>query len=297
MEEKETGLTLADLGHLLREERIRRGLSVEAIADQLKITSRVVRAIEDGDAESMPHAVYARGFIRSYAGLLGIEEGLVREVCAALKDLDEEPLVQESLDIASPRSRSSSRIPWFTVLLCLIFILGGIWYFRDRLPLGPLSSVGKVAEQVAPPAEPFVPEEAVVAPFSESSVDVSGTEPVVSGEGETVSDMPTDDAAVSPASVPEAAEEDVRESAVPAGHSVVVSAVAECWMHTTADGKNISQRTMRKGESVTVTFTDRLVLKLGNAGGVRIVYDGRDVAQVGKPGQVRTIVFPQDAQN
>lgn len=54
MEETETVLTLADFGALLRERRIHKGLTEENVAAELKITSRLVKAIEEGDMESMP---------------------------------------------------------------------------------------------------------------------------------------------------------------------------------------------------------------------------------------------------
>ena len=77
MEETETVLTLADFGALLRERRIHKGLTEENVAAELKITSRLVKAIEEGDMESMPHAVYARGFIRAYAKLLAVDDCLL----------------------------------------------------------------------------------------------------------------------------------------------------------------------------------------------------------------------------
>ena len=90
MEETETVLTLADFGALLRERRIHKGLTEENVAAELKITSRLVKAIEEGDMESMPHAVYARGFIRAYAKLLAVDDSVTHAACALLKDPEEE---------------------------------------------------------------------------------------------------------------------------------------------------------------------------------------------------------------
>ena len=95
MEETETVLTLADFGALLRERRIHKGLTEENVAAQLKITSRLVKAIEEGDMESMPHAVYARGFIRAYAKLLAVDDSVTHAACALLKDPEEELREQE----------------------------------------------------------------------------------------------------------------------------------------------------------------------------------------------------------
>ena len=95
MEETETVWTLADFGALLRERRIHKGLAEEDVAAQLKITSRLVKAIEEGDMEAMPHAVYARGFIRAYAKLLAVDDSITHAACALLRDPEEELREQE----------------------------------------------------------------------------------------------------------------------------------------------------------------------------------------------------------
>lgn len=48
---------------------------------------------------------------------------------------------------------------------------------------------------------------------------------------------------------------------------------------------------LRKGDTFALTFTKSLELKLGNAGGVRIRYNGEELAAPGQSGQVRTLTF------
>ena len=129
MEETETVLTLADFGALLRERRIHKGLTEENVAAELKITSRLVKAIEEGDMESMPHAVYARGFIRAYAKLLAVDDSVT-----LLKDPEEELREQEIRVVPAAARREESHVPWLAILLCALFLAGGAWYFRDSIP-------------------------------------------------------------------------------------------------------------------------------------------------------------------
>ncbi|MBP3730853.1 MAG: DUF4115 domain-containing protein [Mailhella sp.] len=65
---------------------------------------------------------------------------------------------------------------------------------------------------------------------------------------------------------------------VPEGmHQVLVSAdQGDCWMSFEPDGKK-QQRMLRKGDSFTMTFSDALQLRLGNAAAVRIIYDGKEL--------------------
>ena len=134
MEETETVWTLADFGALLRERRIHKGLAEEDVAAQLKITSRLVKAIEEGDMEAMPHAVYARGFIRAYAKLLAVDDSITHAACALLRDPEEELREQEVRVVPTAARREERHVPWLAILLCALFLAGGAWYFRDSIP-------------------------------------------------------------------------------------------------------------------------------------------------------------------
>lgn len=73
----QTGL---HVGGVLRAEREARGLSVEEIADRVKYSVRQVEALEQNDAEHLPQGTFLRGFIRSYARVLGMDEAKLLEV-------------------------------------------------------------------------------------------------------------------------------------------------------------------------------------------------------------------------
>ena len=75
-------------------------------------------------------------------------------------------------------------------------------------------------------------------------------------------------------------------------HKVIITATEECWVHSNADHTDTRQFSLRKGDTFALTFTKSLELKLGNAGGVRLRYDGEELPPVGASGQVRTLTFP-----
>lgn len=66
----ETG---ARAGALLRAAREAAGLSVEAVAQQLKLSPRQVRALEGDDFAGLPGRTFVRGFVRNYARLLALD--------------------------------------------------------------------------------------------------------------------------------------------------------------------------------------------------------------------------------
>ena len=85
-------------------------------------------------------------------------------------------------------------------------------------------------------------------------------------------------------------------AALPDGmHQVeVIADTGDCWMGFEPDGKK-QQRTLRKGDTFSMTFRDSLVIRLGNARAVRIIYDGRELERSSSP-RVVTMNFPSDAR-
>ena len=75
-------------------------------------------------------------------------------------------------------------------------------------------------------------------------------------------------------------------------HTVTIMAESQCWTQVTADSGRPAQRTLQPGESMSVPFDSSLTLRLGNAGGVKVFYDGIEQTDRGRVGQVRTLNFP-----
>ncbi len=64
---------MAGIGEALRSTRERRGLSIDEVARDTRISPRFLEALESEQFEELPAPVYVRGFIRSYAGYLKLE--------------------------------------------------------------------------------------------------------------------------------------------------------------------------------------------------------------------------------
>jgi cytoskeleton protein RodZ len=72
--------------------------------------------------------------------------------------------------------------------------------------------------------------------------------------------------------------------------AVKLSAQDIVWVDVTASGKRLYQDVMRPGAALT--FRGAAVrIRLGNAGGVSVTWNGKDVPPLGPKGQVRTVLF------
>jgi cytoskeleton protein RodZ len=61
------------IGSTLREARKRRKIELSEVEAATKIRAGFLRAIEDENWEALPGDAYARGFVRTYAGFLGLD--------------------------------------------------------------------------------------------------------------------------------------------------------------------------------------------------------------------------------
>ncbi|MDZ7729103.1 MAG: helix-turn-helix transcriptional regulator [Dehalococcoidia bacterium] len=78
---------MARIGDQLRAARQERGLSIEEASRETRISRRFLEALEHDEFEALPAPVYARGFLRSYAGFLGLDaEPLVAEMRAGSEE-------------------------------------------------------------------------------------------------------------------------------------------------------------------------------------------------------------------
>ena len=64
-------------GESLRKERELRGITLEEISTQTKVHARFLEAIEQGDLSALPAKAFAKGFLRSYARIVGLDEDQV----------------------------------------------------------------------------------------------------------------------------------------------------------------------------------------------------------------------------
>lgn len=76
-------VVVATIGAQLRAMREVKGLSVSDVAAQIRLAPRQIEALEANDMASLPELPFVRGFVRSYAKLLGMD---AQPLLAALPD-------------------------------------------------------------------------------------------------------------------------------------------------------------------------------------------------------------------
>jgi hypothetical protein len=75
-------------GETLRRHRESRGVTLDTIARDTKISARLLAALERGDCSHWPRGVYSRAYVRSYACAVGLDPNQVaEEFCQCFADV------------------------------------------------------------------------------------------------------------------------------------------------------------------------------------------------------------------
>ncbi|TME94870.1 MAG: helix-turn-helix domain-containing protein [Chloroflexi bacterium] len=64
---------MSKLGDSLRAQREKKGITLDQAAADTRIREKFLKALEDGDYQSLPGAVYTKGFLRNYAEYLDLQ--------------------------------------------------------------------------------------------------------------------------------------------------------------------------------------------------------------------------------
>lgn len=95
------------VGAALAAARIARGASVEDVSRVLKLSVAQIKAIEADDHSQLPSAVFVRGFVRSYARLLGLDISAMLPAKPAAMAPSDERLMHYRPGIALQPKRST----------------------------------------------------------------------------------------------------------------------------------------------------------------------------------------------
>jgi cytoskeleton protein RodZ len=157
-------------GSRLKSAREAAGLSLDQVAQQLKLAPRQVRALEDEDFAQLPGRTFARGFVRNYARLLNLDGDNLLSMLpdAAHAPALEAPALQPTgamiAELPTASTPKTNLMRWLIPLVLVACIVGAAAYEWYR---GGMGNPGEAPR--APPegsektALPAVPAQSVIA--------------------------------------------------------------------------------------------------------------------------------------
>jgi cytoskeleton protein RodZ len=141
-------------GQTLLAARQENNITIEYVSQELRLSAKLIEAIEADQAEGLPESTYVRGYIRSYARLLGLDEDDVLERYVATPEATDEWASKipgsASEGLVKQRKKSRRASPFsFAALVVIIGFLAWFAWDQDWFQLRQNESVTRVTE-VAP---------------------------------------------------------------------------------------------------------------------------------------------------
>jgi len=270
------------IGQRLREERLRRGLKLQDVAEQTRIRLTFLEAIEADRFDVLPGRFFARSFLRQYARLLEIEDPeLESEITRQLGESEAAASAQQVLaDLAAAapqrapvlsRTRPSARpIAYGAAGLLAVAAVLGLYFAWQQMRAGAQAKQQASQESRAAAAE-----------------NVEGV-PQTPAQGSGADQAASQAAPAQPSSAGTPPAEVAGEQAVWPLTAEVTAARAS-WIQVTGDGKVVFSDTLQAGQSRTFRAAQAIQIRTGNAGALEIRRNGQPIGPVGPEGQVRTI--------
>ena len=306
--------TRVNPGETLRQARENNGWTLAEVAKKLNLTASSLSNLEAGAFDKLPGHTFARGYIRAYAKLLGMDQTALVHEFDLYTGTDANGSNVHSLGRIEEPVRISHTILRIVSLLLLIAVIGGgfIWW-QDQTSMRAKDLIGLAPEhvevegadgttQIHPLDEPEDQAVAEAKVESESPVEAQAaaeqtqssalalplaSAPAVSGAAPaepatSVASAPAAPAApaapVAPAPAVAPAVAVVESAPVAGAGKVSVQYNADCWTQVTdATGKVLFGGLKRKGENLEVSGKPPLSLRLGFARAAQVTYNGQAV--------------------
>lgn len=272
------------LGDYLKNNREAQNITLEEVAQATRIRRTILEAIENNHYDLIPPKVFTQGFIKSYASYIGLDENdVIKRYHEVMESLEAKKETDEPGEQQPPQPVLTPGRLLVLVMVCIVslsvWLLGKNQRPGDDTVLKSTPQTSSASSVNSPPrASPEVPieEDRDHTVFEREEPAVLEEEPPFEGEqeGETVGATETAEGAAEPM-------------------ALRVVATEQAWMKIQLDQGKPYEALLKSGESLTLKAREKFIIRIGNAGGVELFFNGEPLGNPGKPGEVIDLTLPE----
>ncbi|MEZ8946146.1 cytoskeleton protein RodZ [Vibrio sp. 10N.286.52.F8] len=309
---QETVAPALEAGTLLKNKRESLGLTQKQISDRLKLRVTLIQQIEENQFESDQVATFMRGYIRSYAKYVNLDEKVVLSALHHAGDAQHQEQEMLSFSRKTKTEKHNSRIMILTwSIFAVIAGISSLWWWQNQQQDTLSQSLANTES-----SEELAVEESLAPEFTsleviEAEQNEAGASVVEGAEGlAAISDAEESSDAVTPADETSAQQtteteptaeaaanaETVEASTAPeaVANELVMQFTADCWIQVKdATGKTLSTGIKKAGQSLNLSGTAPYKVILGAPEGVSMTFASEPVDLSGyTSGKVARITLP-----
>jgi cytoskeletal protein RodZ len=269
-----------EVGLKLQQARKNKGLSKAHVLKELKFNSEYLDALESGNWAELPGDVYALGFLKQYASLVDLD---ISQDIDRIKSSSFEMIIP----LTFPDEKISPHRTWVIVAVTVFFII--IIMFNKSEPENNLHDAGEITKEeqavtdTYSVAEPSLNTYQQTNPLSldEEIKPIEAIEKTIKPQAPSV--MEITEKVVSPQA----------PSVMEASYSFYASA-NDVWLQVfkvkgAEQPELLKEALLRKGQKLTITSADKLLLTAGNSRALEVSINGKvsfAVDTLGREGRV-----------
>lgn len=308
--------SMLELSAYLKSERERQGLSLQALSEQAHVSVSMLRHLEEGEYDLIGTSLLIRNFVRAYCTVLGMDpEPLIEKHAPDIHACDGQDRGIQRYRTVVKALKTKRRIGILPVLFLLIVTAGGVyggtWLWKRYEQQAAQQSISGVYTQQELPAD--LPEKDVktldpAVEISKPSVhekEAMREVPVESQSGQAPERpahqaKPVEGLAAKPAAIGESPSEVLPEEKTSGQVGVAekkqvfsVDAEQKTWIQVKIDNKAAQEALLQPGEKREWEAEESIQVVVGNAGGVRMKWNGSALNIPGRPGSVLRFRLPE----
>lgn len=299
---QETVALAIEAGTLLKNKRESLGLTQKQISDRLKLRVTLIQQIEENQFESDQVATFMRGYIRSYAKYVNLDEKVVLNALHHAGDAQHQEQEMLSFSRKTKTEKHNSRIMILTwSIFAVIAGISSLWWWQNQQQdtlsqslANTESSEELVVEESLDPEltslEVIEAEQNTAQPSATESTD----ELTVVSAAEASENIEQAKDTQDVAEVPPVAAEPETVTPEPVANELVMQFSADCWIQVKdAAGKTLSTGIKKAGQTLNLSGTAPYKVILGAPEGVSMTFASEPVDLSGyTSGKVARITLP-----
>lgn len=245
-------LDLNKIGSILRTRRESSGITIDEISNVLCLRKSLIQAIESGKWEILPHEVYVKSYLKDYACFLKIYNEIEDDLSDKNNQIEEIVETTQQINEESP-------IKVFRKSAFMNIPRKALIYPIIVLILAGFYFVDKMSR-------------------GDDPMPVSKIEST-SGISQTSKTSPDNTITADNQMLPLTTE----------GKKLMITCNERTWISVVIDDTEKKEFMLNAQEMIVLKAKERFDLLIGNAGGVKLILDGKDTEFTGKSGEVKRI--------
>lgn len=309
-------------GQILKENRKKLSLTLSEVSAATKISVKILEALEAGQRDQLPSLTFLRGFVRSYAKYLKLDEESIMQTfyeemgtstsqkVRQPKEGNEEEQAERHLRPHSFKSKFFAVTGIIVLIILIIFVRNMVHKYEKEAMLPPLADIQQMVQQQSekslPNQVPHVSPDPSNQPITEPGIEAESaqslkeeekaeTDKLVendSSQKQEIITQPLANANMQESKPIQEIKKQIVETTQASPQEIIIEALDNTSLSFKIDSANKVNISLKASEMHVIKANTKITLDLADGGAVNLIYNGKRRGVPGDLGKAIKLSFP-----